>query len=219
MTYCYEYDPLQSHSRWVAFRFDGRTRAQSTSRTNAFADDPKLPEEYRIGTQTFSGYDRGHLCASADRLYRDEANRQTFYMSNMSPQLKNFNTGIWSSLEAKVQSLGRDANFADTLYVVKGGTIDNNNVLSYLERQNNLEIAVPKYYYMALLSVKKGQYKAIGFLLEHKTREKSSADDIKAAAININELEDFTGIDFFSNLPDEVEVEVEKQCNTKDWGY
>ncbi|MBO6190547.1 MAG: DNA/RNA non-specific endonuclease [Alloprevotella sp.] len=219
LTYCYEFDPAQVHNRWVAFRFDGQTRAQYVSRNDAFADDPDLPEELRIGTQTFSGYDRGHICASADRLYSEEANKQTFYMSNMSPQLKNFNTGIWSSLETKVQTLGRDASFADTLYVVKGGTIDEANVLTYLYRQSGLRIPVPKYYYMALLSVKRGQYKAIAFVLEHKVRDKSSASDIIASAVSINDLEAQTGIDFFPNLPDDIETEVQQQCNTSDWGY
>ena len=55
-------------------------------------------------------------------------------MSNMNPQIQNgFNGGIWASLEGKVQSWGKITNDQDTLYVAKGGTIDNNNIIKYLK--------------------------------------------------------------------------------------
>ena len=75
-------------------------------------------------------------------------------MSNMNPQIQNgFNGGIWASLEGKVQSWGKITNDQDTLYVAKGGTIDNNNIIKYLKTNNT--IPVPKYFYMAILSLKK----------------------------------------------------------------
>lgn len=222
MTYCLEYDVLKLHARWVAFRFDGDTRAKNVSRTDTWADDPDLPSQYQIGTGAFSGYNRGHLCASADRLYSTTANQQTFYMSNMSPMLGSFNQGYWVTLEGHVQDLGRDASFADTLYIVKGGTIKNDQISGYANASSGKQIAVPKYYYMALLKIKNGVYSSIAFLMEHKNYGYSYSNQaplsvIKADAVSVNRLEDFTGIDFFPNLPDAQEEQIEAQLQPASW--
>lgn len=224
MTYCMEYDKRKMHSRWIAFRFDGDTRERAVSRSNEpFADDPELADELHIGRNGFgSGYDRGHLCASADRLYSTEANENTFYMSNMSPQLSSFNQGYWVTFEGYVQKLGRNESFADTLYVVKGGTVKDNQVKTYLTRPNGARVAVPKYYYMALLKVKNGVYSSIAFWMEHKEYGYSNKDHaprsvIKSHAVSVNRLEELTGIDFFTNLPDSKEESIENQLVTANW--
>lgn len=81
--------------------------------------------------------------------------------------------------------MGKITNDQDTLYVAKGGTIDNNNIIKYLKANNT--IPVPKYFYMAILSLKNGQYKAIGFWFEHKSYSNSS---YAAYALSIDELEE-----------------------------
>ncbi len=219
MTYCYEYNPEKQHTRWIAFRFDGKTRAKSVSRSDAWSDDPKLPVECHIGTEGFSGFDRGHICASADRLYSYAANAQTFYMCNMSPQYSRFNQNYWVAFEGHVQDLGRNASFADTLYVVKGGTIEDNQILSYVHRYNGASVAVPAYYFMALLKVKNNVYTGIAFWTEHKNTNYGNVGKsaIAAAAVTIDELEEKTGIDFFHNLPDAAETAVEKSFTLSAW--
>lgn len=80
----------------------------------------------------------------------------------MSPQKNYFNTGVWSDLEGKVRTWGRSSTFRDTLYVVKGGTIDKENqIWTYIGGDKSKP--VPKYYFMALLCKKGETYKAIGF--------------------------------------------------------
>lgn len=224
VTYELEYDKSKFHSRWVAFRFDGNTRAQSVGRSDEpFMDDPSLSSTLHIGYKGFGpGYDRGHLCASADRLYDRTANEQTFYMSNMSPQLSSFNQGYWVTLESQVQKLGRSKTFSDTLYVVKGGTIKEGQIKSYITRKNGNKVAVPKYYYMALLKVKNGVYHSIAFWMEHKEygysyNNKAPLSEIMSHAVSVNELEQLTGIDFFPNLPDATEEKVEDQKDINTW--
>lgn len=224
VTYELEYDKSKFHSRWVAFRFDGNTRAQSVGRSDEpFMDDPSLSSTLHIGYKGFGpGYDRGHLCASADRLYDRTANEQTFYMSNMSPQLSSFNQGYWVTLESQVQKLGRSKTFSDTLYVVKGGTIKEGQIKSYITRKNGNKVAVPKYYYMALLKVKNGVYHSIAFWMEHKEygysyNNKAPLSEIMNHAVSVNELEQLTGIDFFPNLPDATEEKVEDQKDINTW--
>ena len=237
MNYCLEYNPTKHHSRWIAFRFDATTRQQNVGRSSEpFMDDPSISQQYHIGYNGFgkdyidingqsqrlpSGqFDRGHLCASADRYLCREANEQTFYMSNMSPQMSNFNSPYWSSFEQKVQKWGRDASFADTLYVVKGGTIAQGQTLGYVQRPNGTEVTVPKYYFMALLKCKNNTYSAIAFWMEHKDygdRELSNAE-MSQKTVSIDKLEELTGIDFFHNLPDQVESLVESDSMPGAWG-
>lgn len=226
MTYAMEYDKQKLHSRWIAFRFDGDTRTKNVSRSDEpFADDPKLSSDLKIGSSGFGRtYNRGHLCASADRLYSREANNNTFYMSNMSPQLGSFNQGYWVTLEGVVQSLGRSASFADTLYVVKGGTIANHQISNWVTRSNGKKVAVPKYYYMALLKVKNNIYSSIAFWMEHKeygyTYQKPAPKQvIKQHAVSVNRLEELTGINFFPNLPAAQEEKIEDQLIPGNWGF
>ena len=215
-TFCLEYDPTVNHSRWVAFRFDNRTTGGDAGYHGVWYDDPNLPETNQVGPGYFVGYSRGHLCASADRQYSKEANQQTFYMSNMSPMISSFNEGIWVKLEGKVRSYLYNTSFLDTLYVVKGGTIDASQVLEYTYSSKGYPVAVPHKYYMALLRVKSGVYKSIGFLLEHRDYTEDEYD-LKKYAVSIDKLESATGIDFFPNLNDAFEEETESTLNLTDW--
>ena len=211
-----EYDKSKKHSRWIAFRFDNQTRLQEATRSDEFIPDPSLDMEYQRTQVDFGkkGYDRGHLCASADRLYQQEANDQTFYYTNMSPQRNNFNTGVWLALEGQVQSWGRSCTASDTLYVVKGGTIDKEEqVKEYIGGDRSKP--VPKYYYMALLFKKGDSFKAIAFWMEHTDSPKSTK--LVDYALSIDELEEKTGIDFFPSLNDNLENALEATYSTKAW--
>ncbi len=213
VNYSLEYDCAARHARWVAFTFYDVTAANTVSRTEAWADDPNVPEEYRTERADYTGYDRGHICASNDRKFTAEANEQTFYYSNISPQLAEFNRGVWQALEALVQDLGRDEDFRDTLYVVKGGTIGDGKVLGY-NGQNN--IPVPGYYFMALLNCKGGTYDAIAFWLEH-SEEHPYPYDLSLYATTVGQLEEYTGINFFHNLPDSLETSLEARLELQNW--
>ena len=223
MTYCLQYDAQKYHSKWVAFRFDGVTAKKVVGRSGDFQDDPSLTTDLYIGSNSFWGYDRGHLCASEDRVYSTQANKNTFYMSNMSPQISSFNQGYWVTLEGQIQKLGRDRTFCDTLYVVKGGTIRDGQIKTYVERPNGKNVAVPKYYFVALLKVKNNQYSSIGFWLEHKevnySYEKQAPLSVfKETVVTIDDLEQKSGFDFFHNLPDNIETPVEKLKEPAAWG-
>lgn len=218
MTYCLEYDLNKLHSRWVAFRFDGLTRLINSQRNNPWADDPKLASKYQIGSGAFQGGVRGHICASHDRRYSQEANDQTFYMTNMTPMGYDFNGSYWTKFESYVQDLGRSTSFADTLYIVKGGTIRDGQIKGYAHSSAGKQMVIPRYYFIALLKLKAGTYKAIGFLVEHKDYgREATMNDVRDCAMTIDKLEEQTAIDFFPNLPDDIEASVEKSYSKSDW--
>ena len=224
VNYCIEWSLAKKAQRWSAFRWDRTNSGGYVKREDVFTEDYDIPEVYRTTSSHYSGsgYTRGHILASADRWNSLEANRQTFLYSNMQPQLYSFNGGIWATLEMKVRSWNNDA-FRDTLYVVKGGTIDNDSqILEYARKGTALQLLVPKYFYMAILCKNKSTvnsgYKAIGFWMEHR----SFYDDEKNVApyiVSIDQLEGLTGIDFFCNLPDHIENEVEKAVMRNAWGF
>lgn len=214
-TFSIEYDYGLFHANWVAYRFDGTTRAKNVTRSaDAFKDDPLLPMEYRIGNASFredGDYDRGHLCASADRLYSEEANRQTFYMSNMSPQIASFNQRYWKLLEEQVQEWGRSEALADTLYVCKGAKLSGESVLGFVRKGL---MPIPSHYFMALLAVKDGSYHSLAFLVEHKAYGSATRQEVvERHHLSVRDLERATGLNFFAALPESIQDKVETEDN------
>ena len=125
----------------------------------------------------------------------------------MQPQYRNFNgsdNSPWYRLEGQVRSWA-NATTTETLYVVKGGTIEDNQILPTLVKG---EMRVPKYYFVALLMKNAQGYKAVGFWMEHLTNY-PVAQPLASYAVSIRKLEELTGIDFFCNLPDDTENRVE----------
>lgn len=212
VNYSVEYDTQKKSTRWSCYEIYGSNRESHTNRWYAgegedqYPQDPLLEEQYRWRTDPFwrSGYDHGHLCPSADRLNTREANMQTFYLTNMMPQVNGFNAGVWATMEAWVRNQITTVS-KDTLFVVKGGTIDNSDQYTTMARTGGTMI-VPKYYFMAVLMHNSTGYKAMGFWIEHKS---SSTRNLSPFVVNIDELERLTGLDFFCNLPDDIEDHVE----------
>ena len=220
-TYSLEYSYKYKHSYWIAYRFDNTTGG-NVGRNEAYKPDPELPSQYaaKHNDYTNSGYTRGHLCASSDRQYSKEANQQTFYMSNISPQSGNgFNQSgsAWNTGEDKVQAWGYNiSRSTDTLYLVKGGTIGEGMIKGYIKN----EIAIPKYFFMAVLFRSGDNYKAIGFYMPHENlKDDPDKKDPKKYLMSIDALEQETGIDFFHNLPDNIENTVEATYNVNDWQW
>lgn len=233
LNYALEWDNTKRHANWVAFTFDTTTSADNVKRTDAWSVDPKLPAEMQVQESDHKndGFDKGHLCASEDRVYLKEANEQTFYYSNMSPQLNDFNGGFWGKLEARVQTWGRSTaeGVYDKVYVTKGGTL---NKLLKNFKGTTVNGGTPTTdangftihglaCHMAVLSQKDDVFHAIAFLVPHKegmTRNPSS-DELKEYVVSVDKLEEETGIDFFCNLPDVLENEVEAAYNLNDWAW
>lgn len=240
MNLAVEWNSTLRHATWVAFTWDSTTSQDNTSRGSAWKWDPEIPQSYNAVAESdhqSDGYDKGHLCASDDRAYCTDANNQTFYHSNISPQLSSFNQKFWARLEAKVQSWGRMTQTGefDTIYVVKGGNLNSllknftassagaDKVIPYTDENgfSKGHLAVPDYYYMALLARKSDTYQAIAFYVPHieTLPTKPTSEDFKQFVISIDDLEKNVGIDFFCNLPDNVEKLVEKEVSLNKWNW
>lgn len=207
--YALSYVERHEQAEWVAYKLTCETLRQPyVERTNDFRPDPAVPtgsahpEDYRR-----SGYDRGHLIPAADRAYHKAAMSETFLMSNISPQDRQFNGGVWRELEELTREWAKDAG---ELYVVTGpllnmdpkGTIGMN------------EVTIPGGYYKVLLDLEEPQLKAIGFVLPNAI----SYEPLSKFVATVDEVEAMTGLDFFANfLPDEVETELEARADISLW--
>ncbi|MDR0667716.1 MAG: DNA/RNA non-specific endonuclease [Prevotellaceae bacterium] len=193
--YAMEYDTAQRHSVWVAYVLNAAYLQKRVSRSDAWAQDPQIPYEFSSTRADFSGYDRGHLLPSADRVFSYEANAETFYYSNMSPQLGAFNQRIWANLEIKVREWA-GASDCDTLYIVTGGAIKAG--IATIQKGNGM-VTIPRYYFKALLKRKGNAFDAIAFWMENTSHSNNTVTH--DYSITIRELEQKTGINFFPNLP------------------
>lgn len=209
--YTLSYSEEHEQAEWVAYKLTrDELKMEWVKRRDEFKSDPRvrtgsaeLDDYYR------SGYDRGHLVPAADRMFSDEAMLETFYLSNISPQSRNFNQGIWRELEELTRNWAKKYK---ELYVVAGpvlsvspkGTIGDN------------EVSVPQAYFKVLLDISEPEVKSIAFVIPNQV----SYDPLFEFAVSIDEVETLTGIDFFAELLDEsLEKELESSFNIDLWEF
>lgn len=152
-----------------------------------------------------SGYDRGHLVPAGDRRASIEDYNETFLTSNISPQRHDFNAGIWNRLEQKVRYFAQREN---GIYVITGSVLKGN--LKSIGTEN---VSVPKQFYKIIYKKSKGKNSMLAFLLPHKETGRSIYDFV----VPVDSIEQLTRTDFFAQLPDEIEKELESSVSRKGW--
>ena len=208
-------------SVWVAYPLSKVYTDGNVGRTDKWAYDPILGKDKSSnpGSGYAGNYDRGHQVPSADRQSNRTANEQTFYGTNIAPQLNGHNTTIWSNLEGRIRSV---ASKADTTYVVTGCVVD--GATEFSTETDGKTITIPVAFFKAVLRYKAGDanvWTAAGFYTDHK---KYTNIDLKAVSMTIDELEEKTGLDFFVNLTDKIgadkaaDVEAQDPSAFSVWG-
>lgn len=207
--YTLGYRPDAAQAAWVAYQLTAaEVRSAKAPRTNNFRPDPAVPggtaddRDYEG-----SGYDRGHLAPAEDLAFSRRAMSESFFYSNISPQEPAFNRGVWRRLEELVRYW---ATAYDTLYVVSGPVLEPG-----LPLIGPHHVAVPHQFYKVVLQHGRQGVRGIGFLLDN---EPSSAT-LRSFAVPIDSVERVTGLDFFPQLPDETELEVERAVDTGEWKW
>ena len=212
-TFGWSQNDLVAH--WVAYPLCSLYLNGNVGRTEAWAYDPLLG---KYSSAPFGGYGgsyaRGHQLPSADRQCCYEANAQTYYGTNMTPQLNAHNEGIWLQLESKVRNI---AEKSDTTYVVTGCITKGST--SKTVDSDGKSMTIPKSYFKAILKYSKsstlGRWNAIAFYLDHKDYGKN-AEVGKQHSMSIDELEKITGLDFFVNLPAKIGADQAAQLEAAD---
>lgn len=215
--------------------------------TSTFSSESYVESAYQVSTSEYTDghytqsstnldgtnmvtFSRGHICASEDRQTSEDQNRFTFITSNCHPQYQAHNAGLWQRMEDQVQTWGYSSSFRDTIYVCKGatitdvtldgtthgGTIPASEVKSLYGVNITGSLVIPRYWYMAILCLKNGEYHAMAYWTE-QINSSCSSTSLASCMITIDELEARTGIDFFCNLPDDIESVVEGTLETNFW--
>lgn len=202
------YSETHEQAKWVCYQFTKSETNKIANRSDNFREDSKI-KTHSANDNDYkgSGYDRGHLAPAGDMSWSEEAMNCSFYYSNMSPQKPSFNRGIWKKLEEKVRDW---VAIYDTLYVVTGPVLEAD--LPFIGAN---KVSVPNFYYKVILDVKKERKEAIGFVMPNK----KSTLSLQNYIVTIDSVEKLTGIDFFYQLPDQIETEIEKKVCASCWEW
>ncbi len=190
-------------SRTNDFRIDSLIETGSAEEADYFIKQMQPDSTYKYDG---FGYDRGHLAPSADFRWSKKALSESYYYSNMSPQVAELNRETWANLEDILRAYV--INYNTELYVVTGGVL--NDSLVKIARGKN-KVSIPKYFYKVILDMKNGR--AIAFLMPNQVIK----DPVISHSKSIYEIEKLTGITFYNNLDKELQAKLKSQNNPKDW--
>ena len=197
--YTLAYDECHEQARWVAYVL---TRERLKGDVPRKGNDRFFPDTtVATGSATDhdyggSGYTRGHLAPAAEMKWSVTAMRESFLMSNISPQKEEFNNGIWKRAEELVRSWAVEF---DSLYIVTGPVLDY-DLPQFTGRDGNV-ISIPRQFYKVVYDPVR--HAAIALLIEHRDSKKPLA----AFAVTVDEVERATGIDFFPGIQNEEVIE------------
>lgn len=207
------YDTEMMAPLWTAYPLNS-SHMGNTERPKDWYYNPDIDEKFQIkvcdGSYTaYSGYSRGHMCPNASRDGNRTMQLQTFYVTNQVPQVQDsFNSGIWSTLEGEVQKLANK----EEIFVTTGVSFHKGNETPQIQyispkKHPDQQVPIPPYFYKLVLRVKYvaasvTDASCIAFWFENRAYIQ---DKFHNHSCSVDQVEEWTGFDFFVNLPDEIE--------------
>lgn len=205
--YALAHDNQKKTPVWVAERLTREKAMASAQRKNLFAPDPDLPRGKRAELRDYarSGFDRGHMAPNADFNWDAQAAKQSFYLSNMVPQVgKDMNRGIWKDLEAAVR-----------LWAVRRGVVFVYTGPIYDTKYRSVgpgRVAVPNALYKIVYDPDTRE--SIAFIMPNQPLK---VQDLAKYVATIDEVEQRTGLSFLSELPKEQQEAIKHTTATVTW--
>lgn len=191
---------------WVAWRLNASQIDGKYPRDNNYYEDEDVPEPKATNYDyKGSGWSHGHMCPAADNKWDSIAMRESNLLTNICPQHKKLNSGLWNKLE---QNCRKWAKYYGDLYIVCGPIFLNKEH----ETIGHNSVVVPEAFFKVILRLQPTP-KAIGFIVRNNDGAKKKDQYINT----VDEVERITGIDFYPALPDSIENEVESYSNIEDW--
>lgn len=203
--YILGYSEPHEQAAWVAYELLPSEIYGSVKRTDDFREDPDVTTgSASLDDYKWSGYDRGHLAPAADFSFNGQAMSESFFLSNMSPQEASFNRGAWASLEKQVRNW---VSHKGKMYVITGAILDNPK-----EFIGKNQVAVPKWYFKIVFSFDDNS--VIGVVMPNQR-----VSGFRPYIRTIDEIEELTNLDFFSELDNTREAILESsQPQSSYWG-
>ncbi|MDT4955327.1 MAG: hypothetical protein QOJ02_3465 [Acidobacteriota bacterium] len=220
--YALSYNRSRAIPNWTSWHLDNSWRG-SQPRTNLFRADPDLPTGwYQVNETSFSGtgFDRGHMCPSADRTFTYEENAATFLMTNMVPQAPDNNQVTWEGLESYARTL---VDAGNEVYIISGGYGQGgigNNSSAVVNTVDQGRVVVPAKTWKVLLVLPAAEgddvarvttsTRTIGVIMPN---EQGINSDWHNYIVSVDEVEALTGYNFFSNVPGEIQAVIEANAD------
>jgi endonuclease G len=216
--YVMSYNNTFGRANWVSWRCASEWIG-NTQRQDNFRSDDELPSAfYRPGTQSFTGtgFDRGHLCPSADRTANTTDNSSTFTMSNMIAQAPNVNQMNWADLEDYCRALVKKGN---ELYIIagaygEGGSGSNGGTTKKID---NGRIRVPSNCWKIVVILPEGNddvsridEKTRVIAIDIPNKQSSGAASWGTFRVSVRDIEAATSYDFLSQVPKSIQDIIEK---------
>jgi len=200
------YSEADEQAEWVYYELTPEFVAGNAKRSDDFRQDPKVSTaSAQLSDYAGSGYDRGHLCPAGSMTINGTAMSESFYLSNMSPQLPAFNRGGWKELETLVRKWVAEY---DRLYVITGPVLRGANMHIGPDK-----VTVPNFYYKVIYAPNQGEM--IAFVMPNAKID----HELKEYAVAVDEVERLTGIDFFAGMEDKMETRLEGNVAVTKWDF
>ncbi len=195
---------------WVAWVLTSKRALGTLKRKDNFQPDTTIKHGpiAQLSDYRLSGYDRGHMCPSADNKHSREAMEQSCLLSNICPQTPKNNAGDWAQLEDLCRKW---AVAYDSIYIVCGPIIEKGEEY---ETIGDNKVTVPRQFFKVVLRwTGDDSAEAIGFIMNNDDSDRP----IYTYAVTVDSVENRTGINFFSKLPKKVERRAEAQFDCSQW--
>ena len=215
--YVVSYNAGRKVPNWVSWELTSAYLG-SAARQDDYRPDDTLPSsiaQAQLSDYSGSGYDRGHMCPSADRTLTVAANSQTFYLTNMVPQAANNNQGPWADLETESRTI---ANTGKDLFIISGG------VFSSSSATVGSGVSVPdKTFKVIVVLDATGQgasnvttsTRVIAVMMPNRDSQISQSADWHDYRVSVDSIEAATGYDFLSDVAASVQSVIEARVDNQ----
>lgn len=207
--YALGYDFAAKIPRWVTYRLTVEELEDSRApRHDDFRPDPMLKrgvaqlEDYRR-----SGYDRGHMAPAADMKWSAKAMSESFYLSNICPQDRQNNGGIWNEIEQTVRGF---ATKERSVFIVTGPILRSDIARETIGPNR---VVVPDAFYKVVYDETPPE-KMIAFVVDNRPMKGKPRN----YACTVESVEKVTGLSFFPKLPAEKRA-LKGSCEPSLWNW
>tara|TARA_A100000164_G_C21865751_1_gene752447 strand:+ start:846 stop:1451 length:606 start_codon:yes stop_codon:yes gene_type:complete len=199
------YNEKHEQANWVFYKLNQRNINGDSKRKDNFRPDPFVSSgSAELIDYKDSGYDRGHLAPAGDMKMTNNSMSESFYLSNISPQYPSFNRGGWKRLETLIRKWAT----SKSLNIYTAGILGND-----LNSIGPNQVSIPRKFYKIIFDT--SNENVIGFIMPNQKILK----ELRSFVVSIDEIEDSTGIDFFSEMEDYKENELESNIDLLNWDF
>lgn len=203
--YAVNYNYTTKVSYFAVERIVAANLAKVAPRKDDFREDPQVPTQVRSTLQDYvgTGYDRGHIAPAANMTFSAQAMSESFFLTNMMPQVPGNNRGIWKYTEELAryyaEKYGEVFVITGTIFTPPYKTIGNN-------------VYVPSHVWKIVIDPR--LVRSIAFLYPN---EKLDPKEIEKYVVSIADIEKYTGINISPAIPQQFAGMEQQKANFKDW--